>query len=193
MAFEESEIGSKGFRIVDRGSRLGRLGCTHMAIPILDNIARGLSGITQTVKTIHEVDVRIRINEAVNDLHSDITSLRLQISAITSEKEAKEEEVRALKAELVNRQRWDEESVRYRLHEAAPGIYVYAVKPECQGTEPPHYLCEKCFSKKIKSVIQRAMEGGSYYKCHTCPFEYRLLAPVAYESVPINRKDRSTV
>ena len=155
-----------------------------MAIPILDHLARGLSGITQTVKTVHDVDVRIRMNEAVNDLHNDISTLRLQISSITSEKEAKEEEVRALKKDLVDRERWDEESARYRLHELGPGIFVYAVKPECQGAEPMHYLCAKCYADKIKSLIQALVVGGPNYQCHKCGSKFRLDQPSA-ESVRV--------
>lgn len=160
-----------------------------MAIPILDNLARGVSGIAQTAKAVHDVDVRIRINEAVNDLHDDITRLRLQISAITTEKEAKEAEVRALKAELIDRQRWDEESARYRLHELAAGIFVYAIKPERQAGEPPHYLCQKCFTEKIKSIVQATVVGGPNYECHKCGSKFRLTQPSA-ESVRVRTRPR---
>lgn len=54
-----------------------------------------------------------------------------------------------------------EDRSRYALHEAKFGVFVYAFKPPAQGSPqaPAHYLCQACYDKGIKSVLQRGESG----------------------------------
>lgn len=70
---------------------------------------------------------------------------------------------------------------RYSLFELSPHIFVYRVNvtPELggavdpRGTEPQHYVCQPCFDKGIKHVLQGLNHFGSLYLvCGGCKSRY---------------------
>jgi len=73
------------------------------------------------------------------------------------------------------------ESQRYSLVEISHGIFVYGMNVAPQfsdiskpsSSEPMHYICQSCFQKGIKSVLQRGSFLGSVHLlCTSCKFEY---------------------
>ncbi|QRX82229.1 hypothetical protein [Glaciimonas sp. PAMC28666] len=66
---------------------------------------------------------------------------------------------------------------RYSLVEITTGIFTYGmnISPVSSdvshpiGAEPMHYLCQSCFDKGIKSVLQRdSLYGSVYLDCVCC-------------------------
>lgn len=70
------------------------------------------------------------------------------------------------------------ERARYSLHELSPRIFVYRMKDtpdsaNSKDVEPPHYLCQPCFDKGTKSVLQKYdMWGSIYLHCTICDTKY---------------------
>lgn len=80
------------------------------------------------------------------------------------------EELRKLKATAAERG-------RYSLRELAQGVFAYQLNAsstaESEG-EPSHYLCQPCFDKGIKSVLQDKHNSGPVYlHCTICDANYR--------------------
>jgi hypothetical protein len=47
------------------------------------------------------------------------------------------------------------EKASYVLYELKPGCFCYKFKPDTSSIEPQHYLCQSCFDKGTKSVLQK--------------------------------------
>lgn len=84
------------------------------------------------------------------------------------------QEVRKLKEALAERG-------RYTLVEVTKGSFVYranGVSPQDASgspaaTEPVHYLCQPCFDKGTKSVLQSKFVWGSgFLECTVCKHEF---------------------
>jgi Zn finger protein HypA/HybF involved in hydrogenase expression len=64
------------------------------------------------------------------------------------------ERVRDLEAQIAKFETWNAEKQRYELKAISPGALAYALKAEASGSEPPHYICQTCYEKGKKSILQ---------------------------------------
>jgi len=71
---------------------------------------------------------------------------------------------------------------RYTLVELAEGIFVYRVNvapiagnvDNPVGTEPAHHVCQSCFDKGVKAVLQRTVNYGAVsLDCPICKGSFR--------------------
>lgn len=77
--------------------------------------------------------------------------------------------------ELRKLQKAAAEHDRYSLHEVSPRVFVYrANAPDgAENAAPMHYLCQPCFDKGIKSVLQNYDQWGTVYlHCTICDAKY---------------------
>jgi len=74
------------------------------------------------------------------------------------------EQLRRLKAAAKDRE-------GYVLREMGPGVFAYLSEGRA---EPLHYLCQPCFDKGVKSVLQDQHNlGPVYLHCTVCDAKYR--------------------
>jgi hypothetical protein len=59
---------------------------------------------------------------------------------------AQSDRIRALEAEATELKAWGNEKQKYELTKNWTGAVAYMLKPEARGTEPPHWLCPKCYT-----------------------------------------------
>eukprot|EP00456_Euglypha_rotunda_P079667 TRINITY_DN766_c0_g1_i6.p1 TRINITY_DN766_c0_g1~~TRINITY_DN766_c0_g1_i6.p1 ORF type:complete len:152 (-),score=25.63 TRINITY_DN766_c0_g1_i6:11-466(-) len=95
-------------------------------------------------------------------LQSEILSAQTFASKALSDQVALSEEVRALKEEVARIKAWEEEKERYALIGPFPksGGFVYALKEDRKGAEPPHWICTRCFEDGLKSILSAKAEIG---------------------------------
>lgn len=123
--------------------------------------------IAETIKTVLKVSKDIDVQTQVSELYQQIINLQGTILGAQSQYDEQAENVRQLKNELLKRDNWNAEAKRYQLQTLENGTHVYSLRPECQETDPPHWLCPNCFNKGKKSILQREISGSSY-GCHDC-------------------------
>lgn len=76
------------------------------------------------------------------------------------------DELRRLKAVAAERE-------CYSLHEIGPGVFAYRLDTS-RKSEPLHYLCQPCFDKGTKSVLQDLYDHGPQtLGCTVCDAKYR--------------------
>lgn len=80
------------------------------------------------------------------------------------------EELRALRKAATERD-------KYSLCEISPRVFVYRAKVStgtaAEDAEPLHYLCQPCFDKGVKSVLQNYNQWGTVYlHCTICNSKY---------------------
>jgi|WetSurMetagenome_2_1015567.scaffolds.fasta_scaffold18905_1 hypothetical protein len=78
-----------------------------------------------------------------------------------------------LKKKILELENWIETMRQYEIKDIADGVFVLAYKKTEQSTEPMHWLCQKCYGEKKKSILQRVKHDsqGIHYICHSCSSE----------------------
>lgn len=119
-------------------------------------------------------------------LQREIMDAQSSTFAAQSDQAAMAETVRTLKEEIARVKAWEEQKQRYALVKAWPhtGTVTYALKEESKGTEPPHWICAKCYEDSIKSILNpRKTRFGepAVYCCPRCRTELESMYTEANE------------
>lgn len=154
----------------------------------MTTLVSALSGIKQ-VKDVAEAAVNAKQAIDVGRVQSEL--LPAIVESYTQLLEAKmtqmelanrlrdaEDAMRQAHEQLARREDWAAEAARYRLTTVGDHAYAYALKPEAALDEPPHYLCQPCYSQRKKSILQYA-GGRNGRNIMTCPL---CRAEVMFES-----------
>ncbi len=140
-----------------------------------------------TLKTDSAVSTKaVELNRIIFDIQQKMFSIQADYAALLSRTGDLEAEIRDLKS-------WEEEKKRYQLHELAPGTFAHRLKPDCQGSEPMHDLCENCYQNGVRSILQSGGHKDSFplFVCHKCGGEYlgeRISHSPAIVSIPRSRR-----
>lgn len=121
-----------------------------------------------------------KISEATSQLQESVTraygaTIEIQAKYLASIEKcaALLEENLALRDRVADLAKRAAEIDRYSLAEIAPGAHALLIKPEHQGTEPIHYLCQPCMSKGVKAVLSRFDRFRMpAWRCPNCNNEY---------------------
>ena len=136
-------------------------------------LSTDLLTLARKVKTDAAVlDKAIELQTAMIGLQEIMMRLQEQNSTLTAAKHELEQKIVAC-------ERWNEEKERYALYQPAPGVIVYASKPDDSSTEPQHWLCAQCYQQRQKSFVQRGEIVPMYgvlYHCSRCRAHFYLPA-----------------
>lgn len=133
----------------------------------------GLRDFNQVAATVSEInDKLLKAQESLFTHNSHLLELQ-------DEYFKTREELRELKKTLTQRG-------RYSLFQISPGIFVYRydVAPSRSDvldpftSEPEHYVCQACFDKGIKIVLQKGEFYGLHHlECSNCNEKFALDNP----------------
>lgn len=142
-----------------------------MAIDIMAGLGvfKSLYDSAKALKDINDATVR---NGAIVELQEKILAAQATQSALI-------DRIRELEKEVADFETWDTEKLNYEMKALASGAIVYALKPEIQGSAPPHYLCAACYQHRKKSILQFAptsivhaqLGKPRMYRCPECKAE----------------------
>lgn len=121
--------------------------------------------IAKGLKDIHDATIR---NAAVIELQEQILAAQEAQTELI-------QRIGSLEKEVASFEKWEATSQRYELKNLGKiSAFAYMLKPEARGTEPPHYVCTKCYGERQISIIQyRPPHDGrrSGFECPTCQTE----------------------
>lgn len=122
--------------------------------------------IAKGIKDMSDASARYA---AVIELQEKILSAQEAQSALV-------QRVRDLETEMTQMEKWDTEKQRYQLKSLPPGVFVYALKPEETGGEPPHYICQNCHENGKKSHLHGSGDhyGTATFECKRCGSKFRI-------------------
>ena len=136
------------------------------------------------IKTIVEGLVATRdwnvVNSKVIELQSKIMDAQNGVFAIQADRATLVERASMLEKQIADFEKWDAEKEKYELVEIAPGVFGYMPNSKSENASVPHWLCQTCFEKKKKTILQMFGHSsmGSIYQCGPCgtklpmPFNY---------------------
>lgn len=123
-------------------------------------------------KGLKDIDTATARNAVAIELQEKIFAAQAAQSALT-------ERVAELEKQVASFERWDTEKNDYDMQATASGSIVYAIKPEAQGTKPPHYICANCYENRKRSILQMMPRSHIHasagipakYQCPACKSE----------------------
>lgn len=143
-----------------------------------------VSGITaafQSLKVAGDIlqsmvglKVATEVQGQVWELQRVIMSAQGEVLLSQSAQATLVEQIGTLEKEIARLKAWDGEKERYQLTAPGTGAVTYALKEEARISEPPHWLCVKCYGDHRKSYLQRQDRvqglGGrnAEWSCSTC-------------------------
>jgi hypothetical protein len=136
----------------------------------IDAITSPLKSAGDLVQGLVEVRDLVKLGELQVKLQAQIMSALQGATAAQTHELAMGDQIRELKARVVELETWDAEKKRYKLEKLPPGVFVYSLKPELHDGEPPHQICERCYQGGKKSILHQDEQRNGVYNliCNTC-------------------------
>jgi hypothetical protein len=146
-----------------------------MDISLLQGTISGLKLAGDIAKGFLELKSLSDVQSKVIELQSVILSAQSSALEAQSHQSAMVEKIRSLKEEIARVKAWEKEKQRYKLTNPYPGTMLYALKESCSASEPPHWICTKCYEDGRKSILYPIEKGGFAFDlvCPACKSEYR--------------------
>lgn len=143
------------------------------------DLAGAISGVGALLQ-IAEVAIKARddakAKQAIADVQIKLLDLSTAALAMAQTNISLTDEIRLLKEENQQLQMKASEREGYALAEISPGVYAYKSQPvEGREDSVPHYVCQPCYDKGVKSVLRYFNNKGdswtSPHKVWQCPVE----------------------
>lgn len=139
--------------------------------------AIGAIGATKSALEVVKAMADFRDATKLNTVKFELTRLLLEAieaqSTLVADKRDLEERIRQLEA-------WDGEKQRYQLAEVGRGTFAFVLKPDAQGSDPPHMACANCFNQGRRSILQRnpqTLGGRAAFDCPSCQTKITINPP----------------
>ncbi len=124
-------------------------------------------------KGILELKSLTDVQGKVIELQSAILSAQSSALSANADQASMVDEIRALKEEIARVKAWESQKQRYQLtpFRNGPGV-VYALKESMSNSEPPHWICTKCYEEGKRMILQPAtINGFVHIVCPSCKLD----------------------
>lgn len=134
------------------------------------NSIKSLSDLVEKVRNSNDPE---RSRGAASEMLDLALSARAQTAALQEERNAAVIELAALKAQIENANRFEEQSKDYARQITQSGATVYREQKLADDQSPSPYFCAHCFSNKKLSILNPAkgentMQGRYNHTCTDC-------------------------
>lgn len=135
-----------------------------------------LNTATEIVKSFVGLRDTAMIQGKVIELQTVILSAQSSAFAANATQTALLDQVRHLETQVASLKTWEAEKQRYQLQEMGRGAFAYVLKAEASGGQPLHALCQTCYERGAKSLLQ---SNGAprwdehYWACPVCKAQVR--------------------
>jgi hypothetical protein len=143
-------------------------------IALIAQAIASLQSAGQLAKALIGSRDQTMIDVKVIELRDNLIEAQSNVFQAQAQQTALIQRVYELEQELMRFKTWGEEKKRYQLVSILSGTAtVYALKESCKGTEPPHYICAKCYQDGHCTHLQPQYDktGFAILFCPTCKAE----------------------
>ena len=134
----------------------------------VDAIMSPLKAAGDMAQGLIEIRDTVKFGDAIIKLQAQIMSAYQGAATAQARETAMSEEMSRLKARVTELERWEVEKERYQLQRHEPGVFVYALKPDMAKGEPAHEICQACYQRGQKSILNCGEQHYGVTKLH-CP------------------------
>lgn len=113
------------------------------------------------------------MHKAIADANGAVLAMQAKLFSQLEKLTAMHEQLALANQKIVELNNARLETERYELFQFPSGAQAMRIKPESQGREPLHYLCQPCFDQGSRMVLQ-PNEGafGEYFICTKCQYKH---------------------
>lgn len=104
----------------------------------------------------------------VAEMQGEISSALASAIMAQTDQMAILQRVSDLEKQVADFEEWDREKDKYKLYHLGWVTYAYMLKPNTRGSEPPHWVCTKCYSEREIYIIQMILSNGQKFCCPNC-------------------------
>jgi hypothetical protein len=126
-----------------------------------------------SVKVAYDIAVGARSLEVSTEVRLAISDMLLDAKMQAHEALEKEttllHQIRDLEAEIAQIKKQAADLENYEARIFYPGVTTYMLKPTLSDGKAPQKLCEHCYSKSEKSVLNPTGKVERRYRQHICP------------------------
>ena len=132
--------------------------------------ATSIKTIADIIKTLGKMKSIPEVQTAIIELRNEIISAQSNALIAQSEQATMIQKISDLEKEFADMKAWEEEKQRYQLVSPWNGCVVYALKEQCKKTEPPHWICTKCYEDGRKSILNQHHKPSAFIEfiCPVC-------------------------
>jgi superfamily II helicase len=154
-----------------------------MDLSLIQGTISGLKVAGDLAKGLLDLKSLADVQGRVIDLQSAILAAQSSALSANADQAAMAEEIRTLKEALAKAKAWEIEKLRYKLVSPWEGAVLYALKQSQASSEPPHYLCTRCYGEGRKSILNstQSIKGRGAAVCPVCKSEVQS----AWVNVPV--------
>lgn len=135
----------------------------------------GLLSSVKSAKDIAEAMIGLRDAQAIQakalEFQSRIFDAMSSAIKVQEERATLLQSVEALKKEIAGLKAWEAQKQRYELKSVGVGALAYSLKKDAGGSEPPHWICPKCYEDGQRSILQpetRVPGRTQHLACSRC-------------------------
>jgi hypothetical protein len=142
-----------------------------MDMSLIQGTISGLKLAGDIAKSFLQLKSIADVRGKVIELQSAILSAQSSALAANAHQTAMVEAIRNLKEKIAHMKAWEEEKKRYKLVTLFGRASAYGIKKSCSGSEPPHWICTKCYEDGRKSILNPNFDknaGGEKLVCPVC-------------------------
>ena len=158
-----------------------------MDISLIQGTISGLKVAGDIAKSMMELKTISEVRGKVIELQSTILSAQSSALDANAKQSVLVDTIRNLKEEIARMKAWDSQKQRYQLTPIIGGTaVVYALKESMCESEPPHWICTKCYEEGKRMIIQprKNKDGFILMVCPSCNSEIhtgaRGMGPASY-------------
>ena len=110
-----------------------------------------------------------RLNNAIIDMQAAVLDAQSDALAAQQVQSSQTSRIAELEQTIATFEDWEAEEARYKLVNAASlgGVFIHMLREESAQGEPLHYICPRCLTHKVKSILQ--CEKYDAYVDANCP------------------------
>ena len=141
-----------------------------MDITLIQSTISGLKLAGDIAKSILKLKSIPEVQGKIIELQSTILAAQSSAFSANTAQAAMVDEIRTLKEEIARIKAWESEKKRYQLTSPWTGTVVYALKKSMSNSEPPHWICTKCYEDGRKSILNQHRKPSAFieFVCSVC-------------------------
>ncbi|KLD63906.1 hypothetical protein [Dyella japonica] len=153
-----------------------------MDLALINTAVTSLAHIRQLGEAMKDIRDFNLVAAQVAEINSQLLKAQESLFAHSAQMHELQAKYREVSDELRKANEALAERGKYHLHELSPGVFVYRCG---EGEQPVHHLCQPCFDKGTKAVLQRHNRWGAIsIDCPICNKQFHTGEHVSMPELP---------
>lgn len=144
-----------------------------MDISAISSAGQAFAAMRQIISAAIDVRDATRLATLKADLLAKLVEAQTATLELVEKLAASERAKLALEARLREIEEAERHRERYLLHDVGRGAFVYRLRDGVEPAEPTHYLCQPCYDKGVKAVLEH--NDSVVGPTETCPVCTRVI------------------